>query len=78
MSGRGEITDEWLESLAFFCEDGYPSCVRLLRTNGHEIETWPRNIDGTGPRRWYVDGVSVFPVPETRGDVEWLLRRLRR
>lgn len=72
------ITNEFLESLAFSHEAGYPPVVRILRTSGHEIESWPQNADGTGERRWYLNGHLIHPKPETQADVKQLLRRLRR
>ena len=73
-----EITNEWLESLAFFHEAGYPEHWRVLRTNGHEIETYPQFIDSEGVRRWYLNGAHVHPRPLIRRDVKNLLERLRR
>lgn len=78
MVSSRDITTELLESLAFFHERGYPEHWRTLRTNGHEIETYPEFIDSEGVRRWYLDGVAIHPRPLTKRDVMNLLERIRR
>ena len=69
-----EITNEWLESLAFFQPRHLRDGVLELRTCGYELRTW-LTVDG---RTWQLNGLAVHPRPETRADVQALLRRLRR
>ena len=69
-----EITNEWLESLAFFHREGTPEHWRMLKTNGWLVET-----HGDGKERiWWLNGDLANPKPQTKADVKALLRRIRR
>jgi hypothetical protein len=70
------ITDKWLQSLAFFHPMHLPDGVLEIRTCGYELRTWQYVYHDR--RQWVLNGLAVHPTPETRKDVEQLLRRLRR
>ena len=71
-----EITNDWLETLAFYQLKHLPQGVLELRTGGHELRTWVGSI--VVSRRWTLNGLDVHPRPETQADVKALLRRIRR
>lgn len=69
-----EITNEWLESLAFFHARGTPESYLTIHTNGDTLETF----DDGYKRQWWLNGARVNPLPISRRDVKNLLERLRR
>jgi hypothetical protein len=69
-----EITNDWLETLAFYHQEGTPEHLRTLKTNGWLVETYD---DGKG-RIWWLNGNLANPKPLTQADVKALLRRIRR
>lgn len=69
-----EITNDWLETLAFYHAEGTPEHWRTLRTNGWLVET---HTDGA-KRTWWLNGELANPKPLTKADVKALLRRIRR